>query len=160
SVPVGVGRRVQAVPTPAGAGTFAWLALQPSELALPTPADTATVEVTGHRPAGAAPVSAVRPLILCVLFTPAGGSGVMATHGFTRIGNLFGRIEDRSVAPENTAVPAGHVFLPVGTPFEIHGPGGAVVFSGMTDADGYFAASVAGSGPFELVVPGFAGLVT
>ena len=69
----------------------------------------------------------------------------------------YGRIEDRSAAPDLGRSDTGHRYL-ASTPFTIVDGGGTVVFSGTTDSDGHYSASLAAGSTYELRIANFQGL--
>lgn len=145
--------KLKALADPAAPGSFTWASL-----------DEAAVEISNDPHDGLVDLSAHAPMIanrkLCVVFTPqGGGQALMALHTVDVGANLFGRIEDRSVAPEFSAPTTAHRFPPA-LAFKIFNEAGGEVFAGVTQADGSFNIKVAPAAQYELRVQDFEGLAS
>ncbi|HEU0301926.1 MAG TPA: hypothetical protein VFR37_20900 [Longimicrobium sp.] len=174
-LPAGTRLQVDATPSAAG-GTFAWATSRPADLRLVSGADVQTVEVESV--AGGRVVSAADPVLLGVLYTPPGAAaaGPVASAGpvaptppadpavaaflsFVDVVNLFGRVEDRTVAPDYNGADG---WLPLAThAFQVLNGAGVQVAAGTTSPTGHFAVTVPpAGGPFTLEFPALRGLVS
>jgi hypothetical protein len=171
-LPAGSILRVAATPSAPG-GTFAWATSRPADLKLVSGADAQTVEV--ELTASGRAVNASDPVLLGVLYTPPGG-GLSASAGasppsppaqpavaaflsFVDIVNLYGQVEDRTIAPDYKGVDGR---MPLGTyTFHVLNAAGVQVAAGTTDPAGRFAVTVPpAGGPYTLEFPALKGLVS
>jgi hypothetical protein len=148
SLMLGAPVRLKAVTTPDTAGDFEWVPLNATGMRINGAADTDTAEVE-------ATGTGTGPRIVCSMFTPSSGPGIVAGHVFATGANFAGQIEDRSVAPNFAGTT--HIFL-ASHAFEVVDSGGTVVASGTTDADGKFAVALSPGRRYELRITDFQGL--